>query len=175
MDNTVIARGLDQVASLVNAVNEDQWDAATPCSRWSVRDLVDHLVHLPTQFADMASGEKVDWAAPTPHHDDPAATFASHADALLTALSAHPDSVPQGMVAGELAIHVWDLASALGRGTSELDPEVAETGFAFMSTALTDEQRGDAFGPQAQAPSGANAYERLAAFAGREVPFRADR
>lgn len=175
MDNTVIARGLDQVASLVNAVNEDQWDAATPCSRWSVRELVDHVVNLPTQFADMASGEQVDWAAPTPHHDDPAATFRTHADELLTALSAHPGSVPEGMVAGELAIHGWDLASALGRATSELDPEVAETGFAFMSAALTDEQRGEAFDEQTQPPPGANAYERLAAFAGREVPFRADR
>lgn len=171
MNTSVIARGLDQVASLVNSVNDDQWDAPTPCDRWSVRQLVDHLVNLPTQFAAMASGQQVDWAAPTPRHDDPAATFRAHADELLAALDAHPGSVPEGMVAGELAIHGWDLASALGHDLAELDGDVAEAGYAFMSTSLTDEQRGDAFGPQRPAPAVATAHERLAAFAGRQVPF----
>ena len=36
-----------------------------------------------------------------------------------------------------------------------------------MQQGLTSENRGDAFGPEVEAPEGAGAYERLAAFAGR--------
>ena len=49
----------------------------------------------------------------------------------------------------------------------DLDPEVAERGMAFMSTGLTDENRGPAFGPEVQAPGDAPVYVRLAAVAGR--------
>lgn len=170
-NSSIIARGLDQIDSLIGGIAEDQLDIPTPCSQWSVRELVDHVVNLPTQFATMAKGEEVNWAAPTPHHDDPAAAFRRHADDLLAALSANEGSVPEGMQAGEFGVHAWDLATALGHDTSDLDPEVAQAGYAFMSKALTDDQRGGAFAPEKPAPEGANAYERLAAFAGREVPL----
>jgi len=131
----------------------------------------DHLVNDPAQFAVMASGEQVDWSAPTPRHDDPAAVFRAHADQLLAALETNPGNAPEGLMAAELAAHGWDLASALGHDTAELDQEVAEVGLAFMSATITDEQRGGAFDTEKPAPEGANAYERLAAFAGRDVPF----
>ena len=171
MNPSVIARALEQAEALLSDIPEAAWDAPTPCADWTVRDLVDHVVNLPAQFATMASGESVDWTAPTPRHDNPAAAFHTHANRLLGALDQHPESVPEGMLAGELSVHSWDLASAVGGDSSGFDPEIAETGYAFMSAALTDDQRGQAFGPQQPAPDGANAYERLAAFAGREVPF----
>ncbi|GAA3524924.1 hypothetical protein AFL01nite_14410 [Aeromicrobium flavum] len=175
MSSPVISGALDQTHALLKGVPADAWDAPTPCSDWSARQLADHLVNLPAQFATMAKGEQVDWSAPTPHHDDAAGTFRRHADDLLAALEAHEGSVPEGMMAGEFAIHGWDLASALGHDRSGFDPEVAETGYAFMSQALADEQRGQAFAPAKPAPDGADAYERLAAFAGREVPFSRNR
>ena len=51
----------------------------------------------------------------------------------------------------------------------ELDSEVAERGLAFVSGAMTADNRGDAFGPEVEPPAGAGPYERLAAFLGREV------
>jgi hypothetical protein len=39
----------------------------------------------------------------------------------------------------------------------------------FMSANMTEERRGGAFDPEQPAPDGANAYERIAAFAGRTV------
>ncbi|MBC9225052.1 TIGR03086 family protein [Aeromicrobium sp. 636] len=173
MSSSVIARALEQAEALLADVPEDAWDAPTPCVEWTVRDLVDHLVNLPAQFSTMAAGESVDWSVPTPRHDDPTAVFHAHANRLLATLGQHPESVPEGMLAGELSVHSWDLASAVGGDTSGFDPEIAETGYDFMSAALTDEQRGRAFGPRQPAPDGANPYERLAAFTGREVPFLA--
>ena len=68
----------------------------------------------------------------------------------------------------EIAVHTWDLARATGQ-TPPLDPAVAERGLAFMSGALTPENRGQAFGEEVTAPDDAPAYDRLAAFAGRSL------
>ena len=69
----------------------------------------------------------------------------------------------------EVAVHTWDLATATGQPVDRLDPEVAERGLAFMSAVLKPEMRGEVFAPERQAPDGASAYERIAAFAGRDV------
>jgi hypothetical protein len=46
---------------------------------------------------------------------------------------------------------------------------VAERGLAFMTNALTADNREPAFGPEQEVPAGADAYERIAAFSGRPV------
>ena len=66
-------------------------------------------------------------------------------------------------------MHTWGLATATGRSTGDLEPAVAERGLAFMRANLTDDNRGAAFAPEQPAPEGADAYQRVAAFAGRSV------
>jgi hypothetical protein len=66
-------------------------------------------------------------------------------------------------------VHTWDLSTALGRPTGHLDPGVAERGLAFMRQGLTADNRGPVFAPEQPAPPDADAYARIAAFAGREV------
>ena len=66
-------------------------------------------------------------------------------------------------------MHTWDLATAIGRSTGEFDAEVAERGLAFMRANLTEDTRGSAFGPEQPAPEAADAYQGIAAFAGRSV------
>lgn len=68
----------------------------------------------------------------------------------------------------ELSVHTWDLATALGETTAGLDPEDAERALAFMRDNLTRENRCGGFAPEQEAPSGADSYTLLAAFAGRE-------
>jgi hypothetical protein len=46
---------------------------------------------------------------------------------------------------------------------------VAERGYAFMSKALTPDNRGKAFEPEVEAPADADPYDRIAAFAGRDI------
>lgn len=69
----------------------------------------------------------------------------------------------------ELAVHTWDLATAIGFPLDRLDPEVATRGLAFMADNLTAENRAAAFGPEQQAAEDAGPYERIAAYAGRSV------
>ena len=168
MENSIVGRALDQLAALLASVGPDDADRPTPCEDWTVADLSDHVVNSTAGMATMARGGEPDWAS-SPHHDDPAAAFGAEADALSQAIAASGGAFPDGLASAELAVHAYDLATALGRSTGDLDAEVAEAGHAFMTSSLTDDQRGDAFGPEQPAPEAADPYQRLAAFAGRTV------
>jgi uncharacterized protein (TIGR03086 family) len=164
--------GLDQAAVLLGSVGDADLANPTPCQDWSTADLVDHLVAAPSKFAAMMRGEEVDWSAPTPHvGDERADVFRAGADDLIGTwrkLGADAPMDPDWQLA-ELAVHTYDLAAALERPTADLDPEVAERGLAFMQANLTPDNRAPAFLREQPAPEGADAYERLAAFAGRTV------
>jgi uncharacterized protein (TIGR03086 family) len=168
MTDSIVTRGLAQLDALLRAVAPDDVGRATPCSEWTVADLSDHVVNSVAGMATMARGGEPDWAAAT-HHDDPVAALQREGRALVEALDAGTGAFSEGMAAAELAVHTYDLAAALGRSTADLDPEIAEAGHAFMTASLTDDKRGAAFGPAQAAPDDADAYARIAAFAGRSV------
>ena len=172
-DPAVLRRAVDQLSDLLAQVDPDALSDPTPCSEWTLGDLVDHVVATPERFARMGRGEPIDWSAPTPPAGgDPAGAFRAHADDLLGAWDERdPSATPPGIdwQCAELAVHTWDLATDLHRSTVNLDPEVADRGLAFMRDNLTPENRGPAFGPAQEAPDDADAYGRIAAFAGRAV------
>ena len=166
----VLHTGLDQVTTLLGAVAPEDLGRATPCSDWSVSDLVDHLVQTPHKFARMVRGEDVDWTAPTPHEADPVAAYRRHADELRAALADAPDAPPDltGSAPSSPCTPGTSPLRWTGRLT-DLDPDVAERGLAFMQASLNDDNRAPAFDPEQPAPPDADAYTRIAAFAGRKV------
>ncbi|MEO6654070.1 MAG: maleylpyruvate isomerase family mycothiol-dependent enzyme [Ilumatobacteraceae bacterium] len=168
MTTSIVSRGLDQLGALLSAVTPENAGGATPCSEWTVAELSDHIVNSVAGMATMARGGDPDWAA-SPHHDDPESALHREGAALVEALDASSGAFPEGMAAAELAVHTYDLSTALDTATVSLDPEIAEVGHAFMTSSMTDDMRGDAFGPEQSAPADADAYQRIAAFAGRSV------
>jgi uncharacterized protein (TIGR03086 family) len=168
MTTSTVTRGLDQLGALLGEVTPEDAERATPCSEWTVADLSDHIVNSTAGMATMARGGQPDWTVST-HHDDPASALQREGRSLVEALAGGDSAFPEGMAAAELAVHTYDLATALGRTTADLDPEVAQEGHAFMTSSMTDEMRGDAFGPEQPAPADADAYQRIAAFAGRSA------
>ena len=168
MSTSSVERALAQITDVLGQVTPEDLERPTPCSEWTVADLSDHVVNSVAGMATMARGGRPDFAATT-HHDDPAAAVQREGQALVDALGSNSGTFPEGMAAAELAVHTYDLTTALGRSTADLDPEIAETGLAFMSASMTDDNRGNAFGPQQPAPDDATAYQRIAAFAGRTV------
>ena len=171
-----LSHALDQAGDVLDHVHADVLSRPTPCQEWDVGALADHLVNDLQQFLVLMQGGQPDWAAPAPHVAEgwgPA--FRVAADDLIhlwhEVLGGHlpePAQPPEWQCA-EIAVHTWDLATALGVPTSSLDPAVAEAGLGFMQGALTTELRGGAFGPEQAAPESAEVYARLAAFAGRSV------
>ena len=143
-----------------------------PCRDWDVARLIAHIVAAPRQLLEMSQGGQPDWSAePAPVAGEWAADFRAAADDLIHFWHRPGDDADAGQIdwqTAEIAVHTWDLARATGQA-ARLDPEVAERGLAFMSGALTPENRGEAFGQEVSAPADAPAYDRLAAFAGRSL------
>lgn len=168
----ILNRALDQLGDVLTAVHEDHFGRPTPCSGWSVGDLVGHVLAAPGRFLEMGQGGHPDWSTdPAPPAEGWAAQFRASADDLIHFWHQQGDDAPAGSVdwqTAEFAVHTWDLARAIGRRTDRLDPEIAERGLAFMAGALTPGNRGGAFGPEVPVPEDAPVYDRLAGFAGRD-------
>ncbi|MFF4401585.1 TIGR03086 family metal-binding protein [Streptomyces sp. NPDC001480] len=179
------ARATEQAAALIKTVRPEQLSGPTPCAEFDVRTLLSHTVGGTRRIAVVGEGgdglavhpfadgvEDAEWAAVY----DEARTRALKAwesDERMTA----PVRVPWGEVPGhaalsgyvmELVTHTWDLAESIGH-PHELDPELAEFALTTARRVLPDPRR-DAdtpFGDVIEAPEGADAYTRLAAWLGR--------
>jgi len=167
----ILSHAVDQAGDVLDQVHAEQLDRRTPCEEWDVAALVDHLVATPGRFMTMMRGEEPDWAADPPHVGEgwgPA--FRVSGDDLVHEWHRLEDDppVPAEFQVAELALHTWDLAMAVGYPVERLDVEVAERALAFLQANLTDDNRAPVFAP-AREPAEGGAYERLAAFAGRQV------
>jgi uncharacterized protein (TIGR03086 family) len=174
-------RGLLQNTSL------DQLDNATPCAKWAVRDLLNHLVGGGRMIGGALKGDPapVDPDGPMPDllgedlvgaWDGAIGTFAEGIDtpgALEREVVLPFGTLTGGMLLEilkfDLLVHAWDLATATGQ---QFDPpaEVVEPTLGTAQMIITPESRsGEPFGPEVTAPVGASPIERLSAFTGRSV------
>jgi uncharacterized protein (TIGR03086 family) len=167
-----LSRALDQTGDVLAAIHRDQLSDPTPCPDWDVAHLIGHVLGAPRRFTEAVQGGDPDWSAPPePATTNWTARFRSDADDLIHAWHQQGDQADEGAAdwqIAEFAVHTWDLVRATGQDR-ELDPEVAERGFAFMTKALTPENRGKAFEAEVEAPADADPYDRIAAFAGRNI------
>lgn len=179
-------RALDQAGRLVHAVTPDDLDRPTPCSDFTVRQLLGHLVAVERRVGHIARGGQPadvsslvtdvadeDWAqAWDTARVDLDEQLAP--DAVLDRTFAHPaGSFParQAIFAyvSEVAVHAWDLARAIG-SPAPLDDELAVASLGAVATFLPAEPRGGhiPFGPVVEVGEEATAYERLVAWLGRD-------
>ncbi|MBN9610157.1 MAG: TIGR03086 family protein [Actinobacteria bacterium] len=193
---TQLRRAFDAVDMLVTNIRPDQWSMPTPCTDWTVRRLVDHLVGMnlvftallkdqpPPQRRELSSNaENRDSDRDGDRDGDPVGAFRTSAAALLAAFAAPGvlDRVyrgPLGSATGadrlqirlyDLLAHGWDLAHATGKPV-DLPDDLAEPSLSFARTQLSEEARPGRFAPAQPANEHAPAIDRLAAFLGRPVP-----
>jgi uncharacterized protein (TIGR03086 family) len=169
---------------LVAGTRPEQLTEPTPCAKWTVRDLVNHLVGGGHMFGAAFRGEPMgDPDAPMPDllGDDHVAAFeAAVADFIDGAdtpgAMERPVALPFATLPGEVAlqiasfdlmVHCWDLATSTGQAY-EPSAESAEGALAVAQMIIQPEARdGDTFAAEVPAPTGATPLERLVAFTGR--------
>src|SRR5215218_6111217 len=103
-------------SKLTDEIAPDQWDNPTPCTEWDVRRLVDHVNGWQTQGGNLLGMEIAAGAA---WPDIVAAYEEKLADpSQLTGDVPEFGGVPKhnmaGFMIGDLLIHCWDLARAIG-------------------------------------------------------------
>lgn len=180
----VLEQATTAVQAIVGKVRPEQLDLATPCSEWTVRDVIDHLVK--GNAWAVANLESAEGAAARPTAsmvgDDPAAAFAASSAAALAAFKAPgarskmlalpfgrmPGAAFAGVRATDLLVHGWDIAKATGQPT-DFAPELNEGALAAAQRTLTFDRAGSPFGPEQPVAADAPAADRLAAFLGRAV------
>jgi uncharacterized protein (TIGR03086 family) len=169
-----LRRAHDLFASVLAGVTEEQHGLPTPCASWDVRALIGHVLDgarlRVTRLGGVAAaGSSLEEAAAAE-----VAAFAVAADDQPVELpfGTIPASVFVDIAAGDVIVHAWDLATATGQPT-DLDAELCDAVHERVASVLGDSFRGPdgqaPFGVRTEAPEGASAADRFAAFTGRTV------
>jgi uncharacterized protein (TIGR03086 family) len=173
-------RAQDVFAGVLANVNLDELGGSTPCTEWTVNDLIEHVI---------GGNELVGpWGgSPDAPADRPVDLMDAHwaAAAAAQEFFARPDGLgtmfklPFGELPGQLFIgirttdvltHAWDLAAASGQST-DLDPELASEQLVAARGFVGPQFRGPGKPFHAEEPCSPEhpPADQLAAFLGRKV------
>lgn len=131
---TALATSIHEFESRLRQVGDNQWDLPTPCSEWTVRDLVNHMLLGTRMTVELLGGASKDEVISRlgddlmADNDDPVASFVDLAEEMRKGFSAdggldgivdHPmGQIPRTTFIGfrilDNATHAWDLARATG-------------------------------------------------------------
>jgi uncharacterized protein (TIGR03086 family) len=179
-----LSRSFTAVGDLISTIRSEQWTAPTPCTEWTVAQVVGHLVGMNRVFVAMLAGlPRPPRGRGVPDGElEPA--YRESAATLLVAFS-QPGILdrgydgPLGSATGaqrlqirlyDLLAHGWDLARATGQ-PMQLPDDAADTALAFARIQLSDEARPGRFNTAGNISSEAPATDRLAVFLGRRVDW----
>ncbi|MBG0565892.1 TIGR03086 family protein [Actinoplanes sp. NEAU-A11] len=164
------------VTAVVQSVRDDQLDERTPCTEFTVRDLLNHLLQVAQNFQALAHSKEVDWApGPDRLTGDWRAEFTGDVRTLgevwsdpATLDGTSPGlGLPQRVVGMMLVVHAWDLAIATGQPYTVEPVLLSATGEFLDIMGDTGRQMG-AFGPEVTAPDDSDAFAVLLARTGRD-------
>ncbi|HEX6346990.1 TIGR03086 family metal-binding protein [Umezawaea sp.] len=168
----------------VRRVRPEHWALGTPCEKWSVRDLVGHLVQEQLWAPELLAGCTVEQVGDRFDHDnlgsDPlhswvlAAAAAREAWITPKALqrpvhlsSGKSTAVEYGwQMTTDLAVHSWDLARAVG-ADERINPGLARAVLEHVSPNAEEWRAAGLFGPAVAVPDAADPQTRLLALTGR--------
>ncbi|MDN3293906.1 TIGR03086 family metal-binding protein [Streptomyces ficellus] len=176
---------LDLFGERVHAIRPDQWDAPTPCTEWSVRDLVSHLtgeqlwvvplVRERRTVADVGDAFDGDVLGEDPVGVwDRAAAAAREAFLEKGALNrtVHlsygptPATAYCSQMVADLVVHAWDLSRAIG-ADERLPPDLVRFALEEVSPYAESLAGSGLFAPARKPPPDADEQTRLLALVGR--------
>ncbi|HWD02408.1 MAG TPA: TIGR03086 family metal-binding protein [Amycolatopsis sp.] len=177
-------RALEVFDRAVRETGPGDWRRATPCTRWSVRDLVNHLVAEQLWAPPLLGGATLDDVGDRFDGDvlgdDPVAAWETAAAAARESWVApgvlqHTVHVSFGLIPAEeygwqmtldLAVHGWDLATALGK-PNPVSSDLAAHLLDVLRPMVDAWQGIGLFDPPVAVGRGASAAARLVALLGR--------
>ena len=178
-------RSLAEFTDRVRQVGAEQWSAATPCTDWDVRALVNHVVGEDRWTAPMFAGATIaevgnrfdgdllgaDPAGSTTEATKEAEAAVAEPGALdRTVHLSFGDTPAEEYVCQLFAdhlVHAWDLAVAIG-ADPRLDAEAVRECAAWFAGREDLYRRAGAIGPAVAVPDTAGPQERLLAAFGRD-------
>jgi uncharacterized protein (TIGR03086 family) len=179
----------ENAAVIVSGIVADELGHPTPCPKYDGAGLIDHLVEAGHRAAALGRGQ-----APPPGDESPRVGLSDAAGQLRGAAEQAAQAwggnsslsmrytMPWGeeytgaylvdMYLAELAAHAWDLARATGQ-INKLDPSLALPALEGARATIKPQYRnmvepGAPFGAEVYPAPGADDWERLAAFMGRD-------
>lgn len=173
------------VLKRLEAITARDWENATPCSEWNLRQLVNHVVGLHYRITRLVCGGSVEEYVATREDDwisvDHLAAWHGGVRALDTAIDATQSldisvayRVPLsardviGLTAFDTAIHTWDVSRAI-EFDEQLNAGLVEFALGFMNRLRGDPRLSTYFpAPKGQLPAGASPQARLVHLAGRD-------
>ena len=185
-----------EMSRLLHGIRDDQLGDPTPCPRYTLGDLVQHVRVLAEAFT--VSGRKEQppgGSQPPPEGDASLLTSqwreetadwlerlvrtwsepeAWEGTAWIAGFEAPASSV--GITASnELVVHAWDVARASGQQLVLDDESLAPSRefVAMMSGPGSEEARGNMFGPALPVPQGASGLDEVVAGNGRDPAWSA--
>lgn len=179
MDEDPVAR-FDRAAALADSViavvRPEQLADPTPCSEWSVRQLINHVVAQTSTSVRMATAERRPKRDKDDLGDDPLAQYRNCVHRLRAAVVRPDVTLPGGspvmwvpnLLVIELTVHSWDIAKATGQRI-DIDPRLADWVLRTLHEGLPPDRRGGGYAAEQPAPAYLPVAERMAAFAGRPV------
>ncbi len=179
-----LARASAFTGHLIGHIAAGQWTAPTPCSDWSVRDVVNHLVGMNLVFVALFEDSPMPAREADRLGADPAGAYRRSAAALQAAATRpgvlqRSQATPAGVATGaerlqwrivDLLAHGWDLSQATGVA-AEAPDDLAEQALTFARARLPSQPRAGRFADPQPIRASAPAIDRLAALTGRPVPW----
>jgi uncharacterized protein (TIGR03086 family) len=176
----LIPAAMDDFSAKVRAVPDDRWQAPTPCTEWTVRDLVNHLTYEHLWAPHLLHGETLEQVGDRYDGDvlgdDPVGSWTAAAEASRAVWpQTDPDSsvhLSSGLnplseyaeqMYLDLVVHGWDLARGAGLDDT-IDPVAAEHMLAYITPRVRD--WAGVFAPPVPTTSD-NPSDRLLALVGR--------
>ncbi|HEV8558793.1 MAG TPA: TIGR03086 family metal-binding protein [Actinophytocola sp.] len=173
--------GFDRV---VGRIADTDWSAPTPCSEWTVRDLLNHLVYEQLWVPELLGGATVEEVGDRFDGDvldgDPVGRWRAASAAARSAWLA-PGAVDREVSLSsrrapaatygwemtlDLGVHGWDLAVGVG-AESPLDAGLADTLLDVFEDIVPTWQGFGIFAPPLPVSAGADSPTRLLALCGR--------
>ena len=191
IDLTPATEAMERV---LDGVRDDQMESPTPCTEYTVGDIIDHVEQ--TAYIAAAVGRRDEavlaqvGGAPRPVHAEPdwrqvlaedlvELALAWKAPAAWEGPGALPGSdLPSGtwgrIFLTEMVVHGWDLAVATGQGY-ELDASTAQVCWEHVSVFLQGAPLPALWGPPVGVGEDAPLLDRIVAMTGRDPGWSPDR